>query len=129
PVYAVKFSADGKQVFSAGRDKKIHLWNTADAKKTGEIGGFEDEIYALLLADGKLFSAAADKLVREYAWESRQLTRTFVGHGERVYSLAWRESSHRLASGSHDGEIRLWDTATGQLVQAFKATPGLQSQH
>ncbi|MCI0539051.1 MAG: hypothetical protein L0Z50_27910 [Verrucomicrobiales bacterium] len=128
PVYAVAFNGDGKQVFTAGRDRKIHRWNVADAKKAGDLGGFEDEIYALLFADGKLWSVSADKLVREHAPSEKKLVRSLAGHVDRAYALTFDSGRNRLATGSHDGEVRIWDLNTGEPVLAFAAFPGGRAQ-
>jgi WD40 repeat protein len=50
--------------------------------------------------------------------------RTFSGHRDWVYSLAIDPSSQRLASGSYDGEVRIWNIPDGQLVTVFTAAPG-----
>ena len=46
-VFGVGFSADGKLVFTAGGDKKIHAWNPDDGAKKGEIAGFGREVLGL----------------------------------------------------------------------------------
>ena len=46
------------------------------------------------------------------------------GHRDAVYGLAFHEPSHRLVSSSYDGEVRVWDTETGQLVTNWLAAPG-----
>ncbi len=39
---------------------------------------------------------------------------TLVGHDSAVFSLAFNASGTRLASGSEDSTVRLWDTRTGK---------------
>ena len=124
PVFAVAFSEDGKRVYSAGRDKKIHIWNAKDGKKAGEITGFENEVYKLLVHDGELFSCSADKNVRQHNLSDQKLLRTFSGHEDWVYSLDYHPQTKRLASGSFDGDVRIWNVQDGQLMIAFKAAPG-----
>ena len=41
---------------------------------------------------------------------------TFRGHSAIVHSIAFSPDGHRLASGSSDKSIRLWDTRTGDLT-------------
>ncbi len=124
PVYAVAFSVDGKLAYSAGREKKIHFWETKDGKKSGELEAAEEEIYRLAVSGGSIFSCSADRQIRQYSAEKKELTRTCSGHRDCVYALTVHEGTNRLATGSYDGEVRVWNTQDGQLLAAFFAAPG-----
>ena len=41
------------------------------------------------------------------------------GHTETISSIAFSPDSSMIASGSHDSTIKLWDTATGQLLKTL----------
>jgi len=123
-VFGVSFTADGKQVLSAGADRKIHLWNPADGKKSADIAGFGLDVYQILLEDGQIFTCSADKTARQFAADTRQAVRTYSGHADWVYTLSYNKATQRLATGSYDGEVRVWSTEDGKLVTAFKAAPG-----
>ena len=126
-VFAAVFSDDGKRAYSAGRDKKIHVWDIKEAKKSGEAA-VDGEIYRLILQGKDLFACGSDKSVRQFrAGDKPELVRTFKGHADVVYSVAFNPTTHRLASGSYDGEVRLWNTENGESVAQFKATPRLRS--
>jgi mono/diheme cytochrome c family protein len=124
PVYAVAFSDDGKRVYSAGRDKKVHVWEAQDGKPAGEIGGFTDDIFKVVVLDKSVFSCSADKIIRRHSTGKRELIRAFSGHTDWVYTFAVDATSKRLASGSYDGEVRVWDLENGQTLTAFVASPG-----
>jgi WD40 repeat protein len=124
PVNAIAFAADGKDVFSAGRDKKIHLWRVSDAKRQAQITDFNDETLQLLVIEDQIFSAATDGRIRQHTAKDRKLVRAFSGHADRALTLAWHAPSHRLVTGSHDGEVRIWDTESGDLALAFVPMPG-----
>jgi WD40 repeat protein len=124
-VMAVAFSADGKTVGSAGRDKKIALRSASDGSKASTITGFDGDILELLAVGEHLFSAGADKVIRVHKLDDRSLVRTLEGHTDWVYALAADSKGSILASGSHDGEVRLWNLADGALFKSFKAAPGL----
>jgi len=127
PVLAVAFSEDGNRVCSAGRDKKIHLWDAKEGKAAGEIGGVDDEIFKLVVFEKSIFSCSADKKIRQHAMDKKELVRTFSGHNDWVYSLAIDGKSKRLASGSYDGEVRVWNLEDGGALSAFIAAPGYRA--
>jgi len=124
-VMAVAFSADGKSLASAGRDKKIGLRSSSDGSKASTITGFEGDILKLLAVGEHILSAGADKVIRVHKLHDRSLVRTLEGHTDWVYALAADSKGSVLASGSHDGEVRLWNLADGTLLKSFKAAPGL----
>jgi WD40 repeat protein len=127
PVNAVAFAGDGKSVSSGGRDKKIHVWNVKDGKKLREFSGFDEEVIRILADGNQIFSGAADKQIRQHNAQDRALVRSYSGHKDWVDALAVHPASKRLASGSHDGEIRIWNTDDGKLLNSFIAAPGYPS--
>lgn len=124
PVYCVTYSPDGKQVYSGGADKRIHLWTAATGKTTAKTATAGGDVYALTLRGGRLFSGAADKLAREHKLDDLSEVRSFAGHADVVYAVACHAASERLASGSFDGQVRIWNAASGQPIATFQATPG-----
>jgi DNA-binding beta-propeller fold protein YncE len=123
PVYGVAFKADGEQVYSAGRDRKIRAWKVADGGNAGEIGGFGEEIYKLVNRDGSLFASSADKSVRQFRDNDRSAVRQFDGQSDWVYSVAVHPGSKRVASGSYDGHVVVWNLDDGKPIATFLAAP------
>lgn len=123
-VYGVSFSADGKQVFTGGGNKVVSVWDPNDGKKVGDIGGFGGEVFKVLVRKDMVFTCSADKTARQHKTADRAQVRVFSGHTDWVYSLSYNEPTQRLATGSFDGEVRVWNLADGKQVTAFKAAPG-----
>lgn len=116
--------ADNKTVISASREKEAHRWNARDGKKAGELSGWEAAPTRLVLSSNRLFSAAMDRTVREHDLEKKSVIRTFGGARDAMHTLAWHAASQRLAGGSHNGEVLVWNGADGKLLLKFLAAPG-----
>ena len=123
PLYAVAFSDDGKTVFSGGREKKIHSWQTHEAKKNGEFPALDGDVLALCVADSNLFAAGGEKEIYVFNAGDRKQIRTLSGHTDWIYTIAWHEESKRLASGSFNGEIRIWNVEKDVATTSFRAIP------
>lgn len=123
PVFSVAVTEDGQTIYSAGRDRKVHFWAAKGGKKTGEIAGAEGDLFRVLLAGNQVFSGGADKTVRQHKLEDRSLVRSLTGHADRVYALAAHAPGKWLASGAHNGEVRVWNWEDGKPVSSFIAAP------
>ena len=84
------WSPDGGQLATAGQDGKVCLWDAANG----------EQIHC--------FEASAG--VKAWPVEIQSV----------VWSLAWAPDGKRLASGHGDGSVRLWDSASGQLLVTLR---------
>jgi mono/diheme cytochrome c family protein len=142
PVYNVKFTPDSPVAVSAGKGAWIQLWEPEKARdengtaadmelrfrKTGHARylehGFQLEVFAMMVRGNQVFAASADGLVKQFNLETLQEVRPYAGHHDWVYALDCDARATKLATGGYDGEVRIWDTATGNCIVAFKAAPG-----
>ena len=53
--------------------------------------------------------------------------RKLQGHNDWVYALAVSPDSKTVASGSWDGEVKLWNLADGKLLKTIIAAPGFKA--
>jgi WD40 repeat protein len=44
---------------------------------------------------------------------------TLSGHGDRIHALSFSADGRRLASGSYDRTVKLWDVATGNCEKTW----------
>jgi WD40 repeat protein len=119
---AVAVSPDGKTIYSGGRGKSVHVWQAAEAKKQRTIDGFGGAVLELLATGEYLFAAGADRKVRQYRAGQEGEARV-LPHEDWVYSLATDAKGTMLATGSFNGEVRLYALPEGKLVHSFIAAP------
>jgi WD40 repeat protein len=126
-VYAVCFALDGKSIATGGEDNQIRIWNPdADGKQIRNIGGFGGPVFRLQFhPDGKrLIACSADKTVRVFVDFAPKLT--LSGHQDWIYTFALSGDGKTVASGSWDGEVRLWNLDDGKPISTILAAPGLK---
>jgi WD40 repeat protein len=130
PVYTVSFTPDGKGIATGGEDNRIRVWNPdGDGKAIREIAGFGGTVFKLRYTpDGKnLLACSGDKAIGVYSPTGSQV-RKLQGHNDWVYSLAISRDGKTVASGSWDGEVRLWNLADGKLIRTIIAAPGYKPE-
>lgn len=125
-VYTVAFAHDGKSVFTGGEDNLIRAWKPdEDGKQVRQIGGFGGPVFKLQFTpDGKnLIACGSDKTIRVFT-EAGSSVRNLTGHTDWVYTFALSPDAKTVASGSWDGEVRLWNLADGKPARTIIAAPG-----
>lgn len=127
PVQGVAFHPNNELVYSSGKDNKIHWWNKADGKKSGELalGG---EVFKLQQSSTFIFAASADKSVRQLDAAGQKEVRNYAGHGDWALSSAFHSDSKRVASGGFNGDIQIWNAEDGKSLISFVAAPGISKK-
>jgi WD40 repeat protein len=72
-----------------------------------------------ITSDGR-FVVAGRVSLRLFSMADGTQLREFIGHSQGVASLALTADNSYLASSSYDGTARVWEVATGRLIQALR---------
>jgi len=100
-------------VLSCSEDKTIRRWNSLTGECLKIYEGHTGCVVSILYdeATKRIFSASEDKTIIVWNSETGEIVGVMEGHRAWVNSLT-RVNSTTIASGSNDGSIKLWDTAT-----------------
>src|SRR3954469_25294695 len=116
PLNAVAAGADG-EIAVGGADGKIYFLTTGGAP-VGEVASGPRPVISIAMSpDGALVAAAGiGGTVAVIDRKARTLTRTLVGPGLPVWSVAFLPDSRTLLTGGADNIIRRWNAATGDPI-------------
>jgi parallel beta-helix repeat protein len=130
-VRSVAFSPDGRLLASGSADYTIKLWEVASGREVRTLTGHTWTVTSVAFSpDGRLLaSGSRDKTIKLWDVASGSLVRTLSGPTDDVNSVAFSPDGRLLASdfcgryelgrGCVQGEIRLWEVASGREVRTL----------
>jgi len=119
-IFSVAFHPDGSEYVTAARDGTIRRW-TYDSQPLGPpvfLG--EGPVYqAVYSPDGAfILVATSNNTALLLDSETGQRLRSFTGHTNEVFAVAFSDDGQHILSGCADNTIKIWDL-DGYLLKTF----------
>ncbi len=114
-VYAVGWLPDGR-IVSVSADKVVKVWNADNGRVVQNRGGHQDSVHDVAIApNGEVATVSGDRTAR--LWNTGGGVRTTLqGHDDWIYAVAFSPDGKFVASGSADGQVKIWNAADGKLL-------------
>ncbi|MBV9326239.1 MAG: WD40 repeat domain-containing protein [Chloroflexi bacterium] len=103
------------------RDYGVKVWDVKQGREIASLtGGGDSTVYDVKYSpDGRLLAAAWGNNIVLWDASTLQFVRRLSGHAHEISRLAFSPDGRTLASGTIDGQLKLWDLSNG----AERATP------
>ena len=130
------YSPNGKRLFTASNDETVKVWDAETGEELQTLSGHPtvvkhiafspDQKYLLTIATGiaevnntiMLWNAASLDLIHKIEGNLRD--KEAIGHRERIIDAVFTYNSKQLICSDYDGELKVWDTESGDLMHTSK---------
>jgi WD40 repeat protein/uncharacterized protein YjbI with pentapeptide repeats len=128
--YAVVPGPDDTLI-TAGADHTVRSWDTATGGQRWMRADARDWAWPVTVNGSGDLVAVSDSTGTIFLVDARTgaLRHRLDGPVAPVWTAAFSPDGTRIACGGSDATVRMWDTATGQLVREFTASAATGAEH
>ncbi|HEV3447052.1 MAG TPA: WD40 repeat domain-containing protein, partial [Gemmataceae bacterium] len=125
------FNPNSQILAAACSDKSVVTWDVvyrpgqplpAEFGKPGQIFAHAGAATGVAFAADNvtIYTAGLDKSLKAWKFAAHVPIKNF-GHGNYVDAVAFNPAGTQLATGGHEGIVRIWDVAKGQVLRQINA--------
>jgi len=132
-VLDLALSPDGSHLAAAGADRTVHIWRTADGRRTLLAKQHADAVTCVSFSRcGKFLAAGSlDNMVKVFDPATAELKATYTSQKSKVHAVAFDPGSDELVSAGDDAKLHIWipqriaefDGTAAQMEDRFKKNP------
>lgn len=134
PISAICLAEAGNELFTGGLDNDIKVWDLRKQAVTYTLLGHTDTVTSLQLSPDNqtLLSNAHDSTVR--TWDVRPFApadrriQTYdgapTGQERNLLKASWDSKGEKIAAGSGDQSVAIWEVRTGKLLNKLPGHRG-----
>lgn len=120
--YARDGYTDDYLATGGGSDRKVKIWKISDSESCiATLLGSNASITSIDLECDSLLASSNDFAARIWMLNSYRLVRTLTGHSAKVMSAKFLGVPNKVATGSHDRTIKIWDVNPGCCLRTYFA--------
>jgi WD40 repeat protein len=118
-INALAFRING-QLVSGSEDGTVRLWNVTEEREIRRFNGVGQITSVDVSPDGRLLVAGSSaRTLKLWEIDTGGLLKTFSGHEDFVWAVAFSPDGGSIASGSEDRTVRVWNVSDGSLSKTF----------
>ena len=115
----ISWAPDGKRLASGSQDETVKIWNPATGECLSTLSCDAPVRSVSFSPDSKIIAAGCYEKVELIDAVTYEVKSSLSGHSGQVESLSWSNDGTKLASGSNDNMVKIWDLAdpaTGECL-------------
>lgn len=115
-VNGVAFAKDGKTLASVSTDQSLRLWNVSTGAGSAVLLGHTNSVNSVAFYQDQIFTVSGDGSVKR--WRDVAASDNWKIDAS-TYGIDFSADGRQMASASWLGKLRVWNAATGQVVQEW----------